>query len=169
MTSLGTLGRVVLVLSFGLFLIYLPARLLAAVHRPHGIGPFQAAGILIGAAGGALALWCVFSFALAGRGTPVPFAAPRRLVTVGPYRFVRNPMYIGAGLLFAGAACFYESRRLAEYVIGFFLAGHLFVVWYEEPTLRRMFGRDYTAYAARVGRWWPRVSRRPDGRGAGIT
>jgi protein-S-isoprenylcysteine O-methyltransferase Ste14 len=169
MRLLGPLGRAVLVLSFGFILICMPAWLFAAVHRPHGIGPFQAAGLLIGAAGGALALWCVSSFALAGRGTPVPFAAPRRLVTVGPYRFVRNPMYIGAGLLFAGAACFYESRRLAEYVIGFFLAGHLFVVWYEEPALRRTFGREYTAYAARVGRWWPGACRRTDGAGVRIT
>ena len=78
-------------------------------------------------------------------------------------------MYIGAGLLFAGAACFYESRRVAEYVIGFFLASHLFVVWYEEPTLRRMFGYEYTAYAARVGRWWPSVFRRTVGGRARIT
>ena len=164
--SIGALGRVVLVLLFGLVLIYLPARLFAAVERPARIGPFQAAGMLIGAAGGALALWCVSSFALTGRGTPVPFAAPRRLVTGGPYRFVRNPMYIGAGLLFAGAAVFYESRLLAGYVIAFVLAGHLFIVWYEEPTLRRMFGCEYTAYSIRVGRWWPSVSRRSDRGGA---
>jgi protein-S-isoprenylcysteine O-methyltransferase Ste14 len=167
--SISALGRVLLVLLFGLVLIYVPVRLVAAVERPARIGLFQAAGMLIGAAGGALALWCVSSFALAGRGTPVPFAAPRRLVTGGPYRFVRNPMYIGAGLLFAGAAVFYESRLLAGYVIAFALAGHLFVVWYEEPTLRRMFAREYAVYSTRVGRWWPSVSRRPDRGGARTT
>jgi protein-S-isoprenylcysteine O-methyltransferase Ste14 len=154
-----TAARFVLVIFFGLVLIYVPARVFAGVVRPAGVGPLQVAGIVIGAAGGALALWCVSSFALAGRGTPAPFAAPRRLVTAGPYRVVRNPMYIGVGSCFAGSALFYESRLLFGYVVLFFLAGHLFVVWYEEPTLRRMFGREYTAYTNRVGRWWPRVIR----------
>ena len=64
----------------------------------------QVAGMVIGAAGGMVALWCVLTFAVIGRGTPAPFAPPRRLVTRGPYRFVRNPMYIGIGLILAGAA-----------------------------------------------------------------
>jgi protein-S-isoprenylcysteine O-methyltransferase Ste14 len=157
MTTTGMSWRAVLVVLFGLVLIYVPARLLPAVVWPARIGALEVAGILTGAAGGALAAWCVSSFAFVGRGTPAPFAAPRRLVTGGPYRFVRNPMYIGVGLLFAGAALFFESRALAAYVVGFLLAGHLFVVWYEEPRLRQTFGLEYTAYAIRVGRWRPRV------------
>jgi protein-S-isoprenylcysteine O-methyltransferase Ste14 len=149
--------RCVLVLLFGLVLIYVPIRLFSGVVRPTGIGVFQFAGIVICAAGGAVALWCVSSFVFIGRGTPAPFAAPSRLVTRGPYRFVRNPMYIGVGLMFAGAALFYKSLLLVEYTGLFFLASHLFVVWYEEPTLRRTFGHAYEAYAGRIRRWCPRV------------
>jgi protein-S-isoprenylcysteine O-methyltransferase Ste14 len=147
-------GRVVLVVLFGFVLLYLPARLFGSVLRPTGIGPLRAAGTIAGIAGAVLALWCVLSFAAAG-GTPAPFAPPRRLVSAGPYRFVRNPMYIGVGLFLAGAAAYYDSLPLAAYVAAFFLASHLFVVWYEEPTLREAFGRDYTAYTGRVNRWRP--------------
>ena len=113
--------------------------------------------MLIGALGAALALWCIFTFASLGRGTPAPFDPPRRLVIRGPYRFVRNPMYIGAGLALAGAALFCQSLPLLSYTVVFFLVAHLFVLWYEEPTLRRTFGQEYDAYTERVRRWWPSI------------
>jgi len=69
---------------------------------------------------------------------------------------VRNPMYIGAGLALAGAALFYLSLPLLGYAAAFAFVTHLFVVLYEEPTLRSTFGTDYEGYCRRVGRWWPR-------------
>ncbi|HMD97803.1 MAG TPA: isoprenylcysteine carboxylmethyltransferase family protein [Terriglobia bacterium] len=146
-------------LFIGLVLIYLPARLLSwsGIVRPAAIEVPQVAGMVIGAAGAAVALWCVFTFAFIGRGTPAPFDPPRRLVIQGPYRFVRNPMYIGAGLALAGAALFYQSWPLLGYAGLFLLATHLFVLGYEEPTLRRTFGQEYEAYCRHVRRWWPRV------------
>ena len=111
-------------------------------------------------AGGALALWCILAFALVGKGTPAPFDPPRRLVVAGPYRYVRNPMYIGAGLALTGAAMFYGSLRLLGYVGLFLLATHAFVVLYEEPALTRLFGHEYRAYQTRVRRWLPRFSER---------
>lgn len=156
-----TANRFVLVLLFGFVLLYLPARLFSIVVRPARIGISQIGGIGICATGGAIALWSVMNFALIGRGTPAPFAAPRRLVTRGPYRFVRNPMYIGVGLFFAGTAVFYQSSVLLAYVGLFVTASHLFVVLYEEPTLRRMFGSEYATYSSRVRRWWPRRWRSP--------
>ena len=120
-------------LFIGLVLIYVPARVLSwsGIVRPAAIGVPQVAGMVIGAAGAAVALWCIFTFASIGRGTPAPFDPPRRLVIQGPYCFVRNPMYIGAGLALAGAALFYESLPLLGYTCLFFLATHLFVLWYE--------------------------------------
>jgi len=112
--------------------------------------------MVIGALGSLVALWCIFTFATIGQGTPAPFDPPQRLVIRGPYRFVRNPMYIGAGLALAGAALFYRSLPILGYTVFFFLVVHLFVVGYEEPTLRRTFGQEYAAYCERVGRWWPR-------------
>jgi len=121
------------------------------------------AGALVGVAGGALALWCILAFALVGKGTPAPFDPPRRLVVAGPYRYVRNPMYIGAGLALTGAAMFYGSLRLLGYVGLFLLATHAFVVLYEEPTLTRLFGQQYRAYQTRVRRWLPRFAARGSG------
>jgi protein-S-isoprenylcysteine O-methyltransferase Ste14 len=146
-------------LFIGFVLIYLPNRLLSwtGIIRPAMIRAPQVAGIVIGAAGAAAALWCIFTFATIGRGTPAPFDPPRRLVIRGPYRFVRNPMYVGAGLALASVALFYESLTLLGYAGLFFLATHVFVVLYEEPTLRRTFGQDYEAYCRQVSRWWPSI------------
>jgi protein-S-isoprenylcysteine O-methyltransferase Ste14 len=66
-------------------------------------------------------------------------------------------MYIGAGLMFAGAAVFYGSLPLLGYTALFFVASHLFVLWSEEPTLRLTFGHAYEAYCRQVGRWRPRL------------
>ena len=142
-------------LFIGLVLIYVPARLLSwsGIVRPAAIEVPQVAAMVVGAAGAAIALWCIFTFAFIGRGTPAPFDPPRRLVIRGPYRFVRNPMYLGAGLALASSALFYESLPLLGYMGLFFLATHIFVVWYEEPTLRRTFGQEYEAYCRQVRRW----------------
>ena len=139
-------------------LVFLPARVLSwsGIVRPASIGAAQIAGVVVGASGAALALWCIVTFMVIGRGTPAPFDPPRRLVAVGPYRLVRNPMYIGAGLAVVGAALFYESWALLVYGVVFAFAMHLFVVLYEEPTLRATFGADYVRYCERVRRWWPR-------------
>ena len=144
-------------LFIGLLLIYLPDRLLSwsGIVRPAAIEVPQVAAMFSGAVGAAVALWCIFTFLFIGRGTPAPFDPPRRLVIQGPYRFVRNPMYIGAGLTLASAALFYKSWPLLGYAVLFFLATHVFVLWYEEPTLRRTFGKDYEAYCGQVRRWWP--------------
>jgi protein-S-isoprenylcysteine O-methyltransferase Ste14 len=154
-----TLARAVTYSTFfvGLVLIFLPASVLtrAGVVRPAAIGVWQVAGVVVGLVGAALALWCILTFVFIGHGTPAPFDPPRRLVVRGPYRLVRNPMYIGAGIALFGAALFYQSPALLGYVVVFLLAMHVFVIGYEEPTLRRMFGREYTVYCQNVGRWWP--------------
>jgi protein-S-isoprenylcysteine O-methyltransferase Ste14 len=138
-------------------LVFLPARILAwsGIAQPADPALPQLIGACLGAAGAALALWCILTFAFVGKGTPAPFDPPRRLVVRGPYRFVRNPMYVGAGLALFGAALVYRSWALAGYGALFLLAMNGFVLLYEEPTLRRAFGEDYQAYCGRVRRWWP--------------
>lgn len=144
----------------GLVLVFLPARILSAagIGAPTSIGASEVLGIAVVVFGAALALWCVLAFAVVGRGTPAPFDPPRTLVVRGPYRIVRNPMYIGAGLALAGAALYYRSAELLAFTAGFFVVTHLFVVFYEEPTLRRLFGEEYAGYCRSVRRWWPRTS-----------
>jgi protein-S-isoprenylcysteine O-methyltransferase Ste14 len=144
-------------LFIGVVLVFLPAQVLSGVGvaRPTRFGAPQVAGTIVGAAGAAVAIWCILTFALLGRGTPAPFDPPRRLVVRGPYRYVRNPMYLGAGLALAGAALFYETGVLWAYAGGFLALTHLLVVLYEEPTLRQTFGEDYETYCRNVRRWWP--------------
>src|SRR5437868_3264270 len=144
-------------LFIGLLFIYLPGRLLAwsGIVRQGSTGTPQIAGMIVGGVGAMIALWCILAFVFVGQGTPAPFDPPRRLVIRGPYRFLRNPMYVGAGLGLAGAALFYESMSIAIYAALFLVMAHLFVVFYEEPTLRRMFQSEYDAYCHRVRRWWP--------------
>jgi protein-S-isoprenylcysteine O-methyltransferase Ste14 len=144
-------------LFIALLLVYLPTRVLSwsGIVRPAAIAWPHIMGLIVGSIGALVALSCIFTFAWLGSGTPAPFDPPRRLVIRGPYRFVRNPMYIGAGLALAGAALFFKSMPLLAYGGLFLLVTHLFVVYYEEPALRRTFGQEYQAYCRRVRRWLP--------------
>lgn len=146
-------------LFVGLLLVFVPARILAFVGISGAVtwGPLAFTGFALGLAGAALALWCVLTFAIAGHGTPAPFDPPRRLVVSGPYKYLRNPMYLGAALALAGAAVLYRSVALLAYAVLFLSAAHVFVLGYEEPTLARHFGPDYHAYRERVRRWLPRL------------
>ena len=113
----------------------------------HAIGlPMLAMGI-------AIYLWCVWDFATFGRGTPAPIDAPKKLVVHGLYRFTRNPMYVGVLTTILGWAVLYRAAVLVPYALVVALAFHTFVIAYEEPHLRRVFGAEYDGYRARVGRW----------------
>jgi protein-S-isoprenylcysteine O-methyltransferase Ste14 len=142
-------------------LILVPARLLdrSGIARPPGIGVIELLGATAATVGALLALWCIFTFVFVGRGTPAPFDPPRRLVVRGPYRFVRNPMYLGAGLALAGAAVIYHSLVLFGYLALLAVIVQGMVVWYEEPTLSRLFGADYQRYRREVHRWLPQRPR----------
>ena len=158
------LARAVVYAAFfiGFLLVFLPARIIAwsGLTSPPQIGALQILGAALTAAGALLAVSCILTFVFVGRGTPAPFDPPRELVARGPYRFVRNPMYLGAGAALLGAAMYYQSPALAGYAIAFLIVMHLFVRRYEEPTLRRTFGDQYADYCRRVGRWWPRRASR---------
>jgi protein-S-isoprenylcysteine O-methyltransferase Ste14 len=151
------------VVFISLVLIYLPGRFLSwfGFIRPAAFEAQQIIGMVLGTIGAGVAVWCILTFAAIGRGTPAPFDPPRKLVIEGPYRFVRNPMYIGAGLALIGAGIFYGSWQLLGYAVFFFLACHLFVSLYEEPALRRTFGEAYEAYCRQTSRWWPSFRRKP--------
>jgi protein-S-isoprenylcysteine O-methyltransferase Ste14 len=125
----------------------------------HGALPAwqAAAGVMVVVIGAALYLWCAWDFAMAGRGTPLPQDPPRALVAGGPYRWSRNPMYVGVVAVVIGQALGFGSRRDAVYGVVLWAAFHLRVVAVEEPVLRRSFGAAYEAYLARVPRWLGRA------------
>jgi protein-S-isoprenylcysteine O-methyltransferase Ste14 len=112
------------------------------------------------AIGAALYLWCAWMFAVVGRGTPGPWDAPRQVVATGPYRIVRNPIYIAALLVVLGEAWLFLSVSLLIYAGAMAVLFHLFVIGYEERTLRRRFGEAYLEYQRAVPRWLPRISSR---------
>jgi protein-S-isoprenylcysteine O-methyltransferase Ste14 len=113
-------------------------------------------GVLLMLLGGALALTCGATFVTRGQGTPAPFDPPRQFVATGPYRWVRNPMYVGGVALFVGFALWHRSVAIL------ILAGvvtcclHLFVLLVEEPGLEQRFGDSYIEYKRTVRRWIPR-------------
>lgn len=131
------------------------------------MGMFRWLGVPPMAVGAACWLRCAWDFAFHGRGTPAPIDPPKVLVARGPYRVVRNPMYVSVGLVLVGEALLFESLILLVYALLLGLGFHLFVVCYEEPTLRRKFGAAYEEYCRAVPRWIPEVRRRPR-RGSGV-
>jgi len=107
-------------------------------------------GILIGAA---IYLRCAWDFAVQGLGTPAPIDPPKHLVVIGLYRRTRNPMYQGVILLVLAECLLFTDQNLFLYASSIAVAFHLFVVFYEEPTLGNRFGEAYTDYCRQVPRW----------------
>lgn len=105
--------------------------------------------------GAAIYFWCLWHFAVDGRATPAPIDAPKALVVRGPYRCVRNPMYLGVSLVILGWAIWFQLTDLLWYLAIWLLFVNLFVLFYEEPTLRRLFGEEYERYCRAVRRWVP--------------
>jgi protein-S-isoprenylcysteine O-methyltransferase Ste14 len=126
---------------------------------------FNVAGLAVAGAGIALLLWCVGQFFVSGRGSLAPWAPPVRLVSTGPYRWSRNPMYLGVLLILAGWALTFRSTALAGYAVAVAAAFHVRVMLAEEPWVARTFPGEWEEYASRVPRWLPWRARR-DGRHA---
>ncbi len=105
-------------------------------------------------------IWCAWNSTVMGRGTPAPIDLPKELVVSRLYRYARNPMYGGAIIMLLGYVFWYPTRAILACPLIFFLGAHLFVVFYEEPHLRKMFCAVYEAYCRSVPRWIPRWKRR---------
>jgi len=112
-------------------------------------------GLLLLFTGLAIYCWCVWDFATFGRATPAPIDAPKRLVVRGLYRCSRNPMYVGVLCVIFGWALFYAALGIFIYGVCVAACFQLFVVFYEEPLLQRLFGTEYGEYRSLVNRWLP--------------
>ena len=106
-----------------------------------------------------LYIWCAGAFTFIGRGTPAPIDAPRVLVTQGAYRWMRNPRYVAVLIVVIGEAILFRSLLLAGYALLLLAVFHTFVVFVEEPSLRRQFGASYEAYVHSIPRWLPHFPR----------
>jgi len=140
----------------GTVAVLIPYWLVSSTVRVRSIRWFQYLGlplILIGAAG---LLGCIWQFFSEGHGTLAPIDAPKELVVRGLYKYVRNPMYVSVVTILVGQAIVFGSSAIIIEAVIFIALAYLFVVFYEEPSLRRRFGESYEKYSYRVGRWVPR-------------
>src|SRR5215469_11138772 len=117
----------------------------------------QLPGLLILAVSILIIIEAFARFALQGIGTPAPVLPTRHLVVSGFYRYVRNPMYVAVVGAILGQSMILGNLMLLLYAALGWLVSHLFVVIYEEPTLRRKFGDEYAEFCANVPRWIPRL------------
>ena len=127
---------------------------------PMGVRPV---GLVLMIFGAALAFRCASLFVVRGRGTPAPFDPPREFVVTGPYRWVRNPMYLGGLSLLAGFSLWSRSPAMVLFTGLVWGLVQLFVIRVEEPGLERRFGEGYRTYKKAVRRWLPRRPKLADG------
>jgi protein-S-isoprenylcysteine O-methyltransferase Ste14 len=145
-----------LIFEAGLFALYVPLALLRTGPRLEtGFVSFLAIPLWL--IGSLIVFWSFWSFTFRGRGTPNPLDPPKELVATGPYRYVRNPIYVGVVLIFLGHFLRFGYWALLLYAVFSFIGVHAFIVFYEEPTLKRKFGAAYEEYLKRVPRWIPKL------------
>jgi protein-S-isoprenylcysteine O-methyltransferase Ste14 len=152
-------SAIFLVVAPGTVAGYVPWRICHWRLAPPLLGffPFRVIGALAIASGLPILLDSFARFANQGLGTPAPIAPPEHLVVAGPYRYVRNPMYVALSLLNVGQGLLFGSVRLLEYGLVVWLGFFAFVFLYEEPALRRTFGKEYEEFCSQVARWIPRL------------
>jgi protein-S-isoprenylcysteine O-methyltransferase Ste14 len=115
-------------------------------------------GLVVLLTGMALLVVTVQLFASRGDGTLAPWDPPRYLVVCGPYRHTRNPMIGAVGMVLIAESVLTGSLAIALFTVFFFVFNHLYFVLFEEPGLRKRFGRPYERYMRAVPRWWPRAT-----------
>jgi len=142
----------------GTVTVYVPIRLLGGLVRPPS-GPLTGFGGVVLLLGAAIYFGCAWEFAVRRLGTPAPLAPTKFLVVTALHRYVRNPMYVGVFLVLIGEAALFHAFVLLAYASFFCVPVELFVVFYEEPTLRRQFGESYEEYRRTVPRWIPKFRR----------
>jgi len=152
-----------------LFAVLLPAVMTGWIplvmfeHYPAWDDGYMAAhewlAVALAAAGIVAYASCAWQFTRKGRGTVAPWDGPRKLVQRGLYRWVRNPMYISLGAVVASEAIYFESWRIALYLLCLACIAQLFVVLHEEPEMGFRYGAMYEDYKRAVPRWFPRRPR----------
>ena len=153
MTALKSLFFLILVP--GLFVGYIPfAFLMDGSYIETGFLTYLALPLWV--IGGFMVLGCFWSFLIKGKGTPAPIDPPKELVITGLYNFTRNPMYVGVLAMLISYFLWFGYWDILLYTACFFIAFHIFIIAYEEPTLKRKFGGDYEDYLERVPRWLPK-------------
>jgi protein-S-isoprenylcysteine O-methyltransferase Ste14 len=147
-----------IVLLPGMVAGYVPWRFFGLSHVHVAFcRPAQLLGLLAITVGALLLGTCIWEFAVTGRGTLSPVDPPRELVVRRLYRYVRNPMYLSVSTILIGELILIQTGTFLGYLLLWIVAVNLFVIAYEEPTLRKNFGASYGEYLSSVNRWIPSV------------
>ena len=151
-----------------LFLVVVPVLLGAVGHliaQSVAITVPRNVEVLLGTAGAIVGLffllWSISAFWVIGKGTPVPFVSPTRLVTTGPFRYCRNPLVLGVILFYfgMGTVCDQFVTGLIMLIIGLVL-GTLYHKCVEEKELLIRFGDEYEEYRERTSFFIPMPPRK---------
>jgi protein-S-isoprenylcysteine O-methyltransferase Ste14 len=141
----------------GFFTFYIPYMLVKIDPHYFDPGLFSNLVIPLGIIGTIIIIWCSVDMVRKGRGTPAHLDPPRKLIINGLYRYVRNPIYLGALLVQLGYILWSGSGLMIVYFLCFALAYQILIVLIEEPILRHMFGEQYQVYCSQVPRWIPKL------------
>ena len=144
-----------IIIGPGSVIVFIPCLVISFFSPPdyYKIVQLRYIGIIPVLIGLVISLWCFYDFISVGKGTPVPTDPPKKLVIIGMYRFVRNPMYIGILFLLFGEAIFFKSFVLLGYTACVYCLFQIFIIGFEEPMLKTKFGKKYEDYCNIVPRW----------------
>ncbi|MCD4743046.1 MAG: isoprenylcysteine carboxylmethyltransferase family protein [Desulfobacteraceae bacterium] len=150
-----------MIIGPGSVIVLIPYLIISFFSPPdyYKIVRLQYIGIIPFLIGLVISLRCFYDFISVGKGTPVPIDPPKKLVIIGMYRFVRNPMYIGILFLLFGEAIFFKSFVLLGYTACVYCLFQIFIIGFEEPMLKTKFGKEYEDYCKIVPRWLIHLSK----------
>jgi protein-S-isoprenylcysteine O-methyltransferase Ste14 len=143
--------------THGFFTLYFPYLIAKNDIRSFHLGIFSYIAIPLWIMGAWIIVWCSVDMVRKGRGTPAHMDPPKQLIINGLYRYVRNPIYLGALMFHFGYILWFGSGWMIVYFLFFVLVYQILIVWVEEPILRHMFGEQYQAYCRQVPRWIPNL------------
>jgi len=117
--------------------------------------PAFVSGIVLKCAGLFILVLTISTFIRIGKGTLAPWSPPKKLIVVGIYGYVRNPMITGVLIVLTGESMAILSVNILIEVVIFFIINNIWFLLYEEPDLKRRFGDEYQDYKRNVPRWLP--------------
>ena len=141
----------------GFFTFYFPYQLAMLNASSFDFGISRYLPFPLWLLGTAIIIWCSIDMIQKGKGTPAHLDPPKKLIVNGLYRYVRNPIYLGALLVLLGYILWFGSGLIVIYFLMFLMAYQILITLIEEPILRNTFGQDYEEYCRRVPRWIPRL------------
>ena len=117
-----------------------------------------AVAFFLACVGVSISIWTVMLFYNRGNGTPAPWAPPKQLIVIGPYAYVRNPMFLSAFAILLAETLLFGSIGILIWAGVLWGLTALYITLIEEPDIKNRFGDEYVEYSKNVTRWIPRTT-----------